>query len=76
MFENPNPSCNKQCSFTHTQGMTTLVYYIPIYDKNGVNTNPDGNTTTSEVYCSTCKTKWKATTQYGKTTFTLLNNDR
>jgi len=73
MFTNPNTTCDQECRFTVTGGMTTLVGYIPIYDKNGVNINPDGNITTRYIHCSTCKKNWTAKTQYDKTTYDQTN---
>ena len=35
-------------------GMTTLVYYPPIYDANGINTNPDRNTVKDAWTCLDC----------------------
>ena len=32
----------------------TAVYYPPMYDENGVNTNPDRNTISTEYYCEEC----------------------
>jgi hypothetical protein len=43
-MNNPNPECPRDdCAFSYSGGASTLVAYIPIYDKNGVNTNPDAN---------------------------------
>lgn len=69
-MNNPKPFCDKDCRFMYSGGSTTRMYFDPIYDKNGVNINPDGNITTSTVKCITCNTSWHAHTQYGKTTFT------
>jgi hypothetical protein len=52
--------------------MTTLVAYIPIYDKNGVNINPDANTTTFNVNCSSCGKMWAGRTRLGETTYEEL----
>lgn len=78
-FKNPNPDCEQDnCMFTCgkelTNGgvMSTLAYYIPTYDKNGVNINPDRNTTTFIVECIVCKAKWKGTTQLGETIYEEL----
>ncbi len=39
---NPNPECPREdCRFSYGGGTTTCVYYPPVYDKNGVNINPD-----------------------------------
>lgn len=47
---NPNPQCPRDdCRFLNHGGSTTCVYYPPIYDKNGVNINPDRNTTTLKI---------------------------
>jgi len=45
------------------------MYYPPIYDKHGNNTNPDGNTTSGETTCTTCNKKWYYSRRYGETTF-------
>ena len=69
-MNNPKPFCDKDCRFSYGMSSTTCMYFDPIYDKNGVNINPDGNITTGSVHCSTCNTSWHTHTQYGKTTFT------
>ncbi len=48
------PHC--QVPTTRTSGMSVshAVYYPPIYDKNGVNTNPDKNDSTTEYKCLEC----------------------
>ena len=59
-MKNPNPECPREdCRFSYGGGMTTLVAYIPIYDKNGVNINPDRNIKTFEVSCGSCGKMWK-----------------
>jgi hypothetical protein len=69
-FKNPNPDCERDhCQFICGGGTSTLVYYIPTYDKNGVNINPDRNTTTFTVECIVCNTKWRGATQLGETTY-------
>ncbi len=68
---NPNPNCEREdCRFCVGVEMSTCVYYSPIYDKNGNNLNPDGNSTSGEISCSTCNKKWKYITRYNKTTYT------
>jgi hypothetical protein len=37
---------------------TTMAYYPPVYDKNGVNTNPDMNVTTHHQRCISCGKTW------------------
>lgn len=75
MFNNPNPNCERNdCRFTQGVSMTTDMYYPPIYDKNGVNTNPDGNLSNSSVQCSTCGKKWESYTRYNETTYKECND--
>ena len=74
MFNNPNPSCEKECIFRGSMSTTTAMYYEPIYDKNGKNLNPDGNITTTKVSCAVCHRQWVSSTQYGETKYTELNN--
>ncbi len=67
------PECSREdCRFIEHPGTTTLAYYTPIYDKNGININPDRNATTSRVECLACGKMWKATTNLGVTTYEEL----
>jgi hypothetical protein len=45
------------------------MYFQPVYDKNGVNTNPDANTTTFKVKCLSCGRMWVGKTRLGETTY-------
>jgi hypothetical protein len=69
---NPNPTCDKECRFRVSGGSTTCAYYAPIYDKFGVNINPDRNITTNEVTCTVCNRTWVANTCVGETKFTEI----
>jgi hypothetical protein len=73
MFTNPNPTCDKECKFSESHRMTTCAYYPPVYDKNGVNINPDSNVTSYEIMCNLCKKRWTASSQFGKTTYDEIN---
>lgn len=48
------PNCKKPT--TRTSGCTSVtdVYFPPIYDENGVNTNPDRNTRSTDYKCLEC----------------------
>ena len=73
---NPNPEGPREdCRFAYGGGRTTLAYYQPIYDKNGLNTNPDRNTTTFEVSCGSCGRMWVGKTRLGETTYEEVKND-
>jgi hypothetical protein len=75
-MKTPNPECPREdCRFSHSGGSTTLVAYIPIYDKNGVNTNPDRNTTTFKVNCLTCGKMWVGKSCLDETTYEEVSND-
>jgi hypothetical protein len=75
-MKTPNPECPREdCRFSHSGGSSTLVAYIPIYDKNGVNTNPDRNTTTFKVNCLTCGKMWVGKTCMGETTYGEVKTD-
>ena len=68
---NPNPTCqNENCRFHFGLSMTTAAYYPPVYDKHGNNINPDMNTTSGSVDCSTCKKHWTYISRNEKTTYT------
>ena len=45
--------------------MRTAMYYPPIW-KDGVNTNPDGNITTTEAHCCECHYDFTIKEQFGK----------
>jgi hypothetical protein len=67
------PECPREdCQFAESMTMTTCAYYSPVYDKNGVNINPDGNTTTFTLTCYKCGKMWNGSTRYGKTTYVEL----
>jgi hypothetical protein len=48
------PYCEKPTHRSEGMRMTTAMYYPPVYDENGVNTNPDRNTTTTHWKCLEC----------------------
>lgn len=72
-----NPECEREdCRFQQTSpGMTTCMYYPPIYDKYGNNTNPDMNITTYNIKCSVCEKEFHAREQAGNTTYTSVEKD-
>ena len=56
------------CGASHYEqgfSMTTAMYYPPIY-KDGVNTNPDGNITSTTCRCLVCKHNFVIKEQYGE----------
>ena len=65
---NPNPTCDKDCRFTKGITTRTCVYYQPIYDKHGNNTNPDMNITGYSMSCLVCGMEWNVNEQNGMTT--------
>jgi hypothetical protein len=72
---NPNPECPREdCRFEIEPGVSTLAYYKPIYDKNGVNINPDMNNSTFNVYCGICNKAWRGRTQMNQTTYEEVSN--
>jgi hypothetical protein len=69
MFTNPNPNCEKECLFTKSGSMSTLMAYIPMYDKNGNNVNPDRNIISYNISCVVCGKLWSAEECMGETSF-------
>ena len=63
----PNPFANKKCPhcgasyYSEGNTFTTAVYYPPIY-KDGVNINPDRNSSTTTYHCFECDRDWTETT--------------
>lgn len=61
------PNCTRDdCMITENGPCTqTLAYYPPIYNKQGVNTNPDMNITTRPIRCLSCGKSWEERWQNG-----------
>lgn len=54
------PECMRDdCIITVESQMTTAMHYSPVYNKDGVNMNPDRNSTTQNVRCLSCGKNWK-----------------
>ena len=50
------PKCNKPTKRSPVGGSTTTcMYFTPVYNEEGINTNPDRNTTTSSYQCLECR---------------------
>ncbi len=48
------PYCQKPTLRTGGTSFTTLMYFYPIYNEHGENTNPDRNIITSNWHCNEC----------------------
>ncbi len=48
------PHCKKPTVRTEGMSMTTCMYFQPVYNEQGENTNPDRNTTTTDWHCNSC----------------------
>jgi len=63
-------TCDSECRFVEEgPSLSTDVYYPPVYDKHGVNVNPDGNITSGTIRCTVCNKSWAYSSQYGKTEY-------
>ena len=58
------PRCEKPTVRTEGFSSITAAYYPPIYDENGVNTNPDRNSTTSSYNCNGCNKEFSTNGNY------------
>jgi hypothetical protein len=75
-MKNPNPECPREdCKFTSFDITRTCMYFQPIYDKNGVNINPDANTTTFKVNCLSCAKLWVGKSRLDETNYEEVKND-
>lgn len=71
----PNLDCDKDCRFQEDGfTVTTCMYFPPVYDKNGNNTNPDGNTTSGKLKCTVCNRRWSFSRRYGETSYQEIVN--
>jgi hypothetical protein len=65
-----NPLCDRDdCKLQEQHSCTTLAYYQPVYNSEGVNTNPDRNRISCTVNCSTCGRSFVKTNQYPNETW-------
>lgn len=56
-------------------GVRTSLGWVKVYDKLGNRIDKgDPNITTSKWRCEVCGLEWKARTQYGQTTVSLITN--
>ena len=62
------PNCGSNYHSGCDTGMTTAVYYPPIY-KDGVNINPDGNSTIRSIKCLNCNKTFEVNSCKGIKTF-------
>jgi hypothetical protein len=75
-MKNPNPECPKEdCKFGVLDETRTCMYFEPLYDKNGVNINPDSNTTTFKVICLSCGKMWVGKSRLDVTTYEEVRGD-
>lgn len=58
------PHCEKPTKRTGGVSAITAAYYPPMYDENGVNTNPDLNTITSGWSCVECEKSYETAGNY------------
>lgn len=66
---NMTPFCKRQdCRVESGAGRMTDAYYPPVYDKAGVNQNPDRNVITTSYRCQTCGKSWTTKTINGEST--------
>lgn len=60
------PDCLRDdCLISLTSGYQTMTHYPPLFNKEGVNVNPDMNITYNKHRCLTCNKSWTETIQNG-----------
>lgn len=72
IFKQLSEGCDKECRFTSGVSSVTDLYYPPVYDKDGVNINPDSNTTSTQYHCGVCGKTWSVKTTRGENSIMLL----
>lgn len=58
------PYCQKPTKRTQGMSTRTAMYFAPIYDENGYNTNPDRNNTMTDWQCLECMKKYTTSGNY------------
>lgn len=69
-FENPNPTCERDCRFTQSGTYTTALGWTRVFDKHGNDVSVNPNTVGKSVFCSVCRTRWDIVKKRGVTTIT------
>lgn len=66
-YTDGGPGCMRDdCMITaNGPSMTTAMHFPPVYNKQGVNMNPDMNITTKSVRCLSCGKSWSERWQNG-----------
>lgn len=65
-FIDGGPGCMRDdCMIQEGPGYSTCAYYPPVYDKQGVNINPDMNVHTYSKRCLSCGKGWSESYQNG-----------
>ena len=60
------PDCMRDdCMLQHGVSTSTLAHYPAIFDKDGNNTNPDGNVVVTDIKCLSCGKSWKESWKNG-----------
>ena len=60
-------NCQRQdCQISYGGSSTTLMGFMPTYDKRGKPIGRDPNTTTSDYQCSTCGKRWQVKSRDGE----------
>lgn len=71
----PDKNCSNNCVFVEKPEARTCMYFQPIYDKSGININPDRNTTMGTMRCITCNRKWVYKERCGETSYEEVTPD-
>lgn len=55
------PKCKKPTKIREGMTIVTAMYFPPIYDENGINTNPDKNQRVTSYTCLECGEEFSET---------------
>lgn len=65
-FTDGGPGCMRDdCMVSEEPSSTTLAYYPPVYNSEGVNINPNMNKTHKDKRCLSCGKSWTEVWQNG-----------
>lgn len=63
IFKKLTCDCDGDCLIEQGYTMSTMAYYPPVYNKDGVNINPDRNSHATNYSCRTCNRRWNCVIQ-------------
>lgn len=67
-------NCQKKCNFQQETPLSSM-YYLPVYNSEGINTNFTNNIPNKKLVCKTCGQQFKETVTFNESTLLKIKPD-